>query len=133
MLNIDYLKLYADASGLRIMLLANRLDCGTETERVLHDWVIEHLDRFIRFTRKGLNMERQLMIETDDDRVADLGEYLFGYRDIYENGWCEEDGYDFWDFVPPESVEFARILQEIHRSLKIVIPGWGLVLPADEA
>ncbi|WP_168169008.1 hypothetical protein [Shinella sp. HZN7] len=52
MLNIDYLKLYADASGLRVMLLANRLGCETETERVLHDWVVEHLDRFIDFTRK---------------------------------------------------------------------------------
>lgn len=76
MRNIDFLKLYADAAGLRIMVLANRLACETDRERALHDWVEQHLARFIAFTRSALEAERPNQSELkhrNNHRNADYG------------------------------------------------------------
>jgi hypothetical protein len=129
---IDFLKLYADAAGLRIMLLANRLDCGCDRERALHDWVETHLSRFIAFTRGALAAERRFKLNTDPAKVDDLGEGRFNYIQTYRDFWQEEDGYDLWNYVPPETDAFLYILRDIRRDLKIELPGYGLVLPGDE-
>ncbi|WP_226623181.1 hypothetical protein [Brucella anthropi] len=129
MRNIDFLTLYADAAGLRIMVLANRLGSRTETERVLHDWVEQHLARFMVFTRKALAAERRLLANTDPEQDEDLGEELYQFRTTYEEFWCEEDGYDLWDIMSLEMVEFRVLLGAIYRSLHIQIPSWGLTLP----
>ncbi|GAA5666369.1 hypothetical protein Brsp07_04882 [Brucella sp. NBRC 14130] len=129
MRNINFLTLYADATGLRIMVLANRLASTTETERLLHDWVEQHLARFMRFTRKALAAERRVLLNNDPHQDADLGEELYNYQAIYRDFWCEEDGYDLLDYVPLEMVEFRALLGTIYRCLRIQLPAWGLVLP----
>jgi hypothetical protein len=133
MRKIDFLALYANASGLRILVLANRLGCKTDRERALHDWVATDLARFITFTRSALVAERAFLTNTDPTKIDDLGEDFYNFRYNYENHWREEDGCDVWDLVPPEMAELRTILGEIHRSLKIYISGWGLVLPKDPA
>ena len=110
MRNINFLTLHADAAGLRIMVLANRLASTTETERLLHDWVEQHLARFIRFTRKALAAERRVLLNNDPQQDADLGEELYNYQATYRDFWCEEDGYDLLDYVPLEMVEFRALL-----------------------
>ena len=130
---IDFLKLYANAAGLRIMLLANRLDCRSDRERALHDWVETHLSRFIAFTRGALAAESRFRLNTDPAKAADLDEDRFNYIQTYRDFWQEEDGHDLWDLVPPDMGAFRSILRDIRRDLKIVIPGWGLVLPDEDS
>ena len=131
MRNINFLTLHADAAGLRIMVLANRLASTTETERLLHDWVEQHLARFIRFTRKALAAERRVLLNNDPQQDADLGEELYNYQATYQDFWCEEDGYDLLDYVPLEMVEFRALLGTIYRCLRIEFPSWGLILPEE--
>ncbi|CAM5289618.1 hypothetical protein ATER59S_00517 [Aquamicrobium terrae] len=126
---IDFLKLYADAAGLRIMLLANRFGCNSDRERVLHDWVATHLARFIAFTRSALAAERSFRFNTDPAKIDNLGEDYHNHVQTYRDFWQEEDGCDIWDVVPEDMEEFLSMIRRIYRDLKIVIPGWGLVLP----
>ena len=132
MRNIDFLKLYADAAGLRMLVLANRLTCETERERALHDWVAQHLAKFITFTRSALEADRRFRTNTDPAKAEDLGEICYNYRYNYENYWREEGDCDLWDVVPMEMVAFRNILSEIHRNLKIFLSRWGLILPNEE-
>ncbi|WLS01028.1 hypothetical protein [Shinella sumterensis] len=132
MRDINFLRLYADASGLRIMLMANRLTCATDRERTLHDWVERILAEFIAFTRSALEAERRVAFNLDPEQIADLGEDLHNHHANYEYYWCEEGGYDLWDVVPLEMKEFRGILGQIHRSLRIFLSAWDLVLPAED-
>ncbi|WP_315926857.1 hypothetical protein [Mesorhizobium sp. SP-1A] len=131
MRDIDFLKLYASATGLRIMVLANRLGCETETERVLHDWVEQFLSRFITFTRGALAAERRVLTNTDPLQDADLDEELYYFRANYEDFWCEEGDHDLWDVVPSGMVGFRRILGQIHRDLRVFLSSSGLALPKE--
>ena len=122
MYNIDFLKLYAKATGLRILLLANRLSCKTGEARVLHDWVEQHLSRFIAFTREALAAEQRLLTNIDASKDADLDEEFYYYCANYEDFWCEEGDDDLWNVVPFHMAEFRHILGAIHRELRIFLP-----------
>lgn len=131
MRNTDFLKLYADASGLRLVLLANRLHCEDEIERLLHDWVEQRLSRFIAFTREALAAERRFLANSDPAQDTNLAEDLYQYRLTYKADWCCETDCSIDDLASPEMVEFDGILRQIYRHLRISIPTYGLTLPVD--
>ncbi|WP_047462332.1 hypothetical protein [Rhizobium rhizogenes] len=130
--DIDFLKLNADAAGLRIIVLANQLGCESDRERALHDWVEKLLTNFIAFTQSALEAERRLVLNTDPTKVAEIGEDLCNHRDNYQDYWCEEGDSDLWNFVPYGMAEFRNILSRIHRDLRIFLTAWGLELHKDE-
>ena len=91
----NYLELYADFSGVRIMVLANRLACDNALSRSAHDTLIGKLDHLIAVARSAMALERKLALNPTSPEACDHSEALWGLgQHIIDDYLDDPDGID---------------------------------------
>jgi hypothetical protein len=69
MFNDDYLELFTNLSGFKVLVLANRLGCDNDLARRAHDKLLAELSKLIRMTRELLAAQRIMVLgETAEER-----------------------------------------------------------------
>lgn len=91
----NYLELYADASGFRIIVLANRLASDSAFSRAAHDTLIGKLDQLIALARGAMALERKLALNPAGQEADDLSEALWGLGQLVIDHYLDDpDGID---------------------------------------
>ncbi|WLS01392.1 hypothetical protein [Shinella sumterensis] len=94
MSDFHYVELYAKFAGFRIMVMANRLACGDDLSRAVHDTLIDKLDRLIALTRGVVAAERELALNPESPKADDLGEAIWAAGHELTDNWGDADGND---------------------------------------
>jgi hypothetical protein len=68
MFDNDYLELFTQLSGFKVLVLANRLGCDNDLARRAHDQLLTELAKLIHMTRQVLAAQRNMVLgETTED------------------------------------------------------------------
>ncbi|WP_421928661.1 hypothetical protein [Neoaquamicrobium sediminum] len=73
---LDFLDFSVKFTGFAKLARANRAGCETRFARVVHDRLIEALERHVRSCRRAVELERLLLTETDAERREALDHEL---------------------------------------------------------
>lgn len=84
------LMLVAQLSGLRILVLANRLGCDTELARTVHDTLAAKLAKMIEAQRKILAADRARVAARGTEDEEDAFYDLHYYQSAYYETWLIE-------------------------------------------
>ena len=87
MSDIDYLTLFTQFSGFKVVVLANRLGCDNGLARTAHDRLIAKLEDVIALMRDGLAAERNLLLDERSDRYRNAAEDLYWIAAAFAGRW----------------------------------------------
>lgn len=90
---------YAQLSGFRLNVKANRFGCDTEFARAAHDKLIAYLDDAISHVQQVLKVEKQLTATSNQAEIVDLSETLFGLNNWFNDRYVEGAAIPLVDFL----------------------------------
>ncbi len=81
--------LFAQLSGFRVVVLANRLGCDNDLARRAHDALLKELNTVIGFLRQEADAALALVRNPDPAEVVDLMEYRYDAQRSLEDYLCD--------------------------------------------
>ncbi len=94
MSDFNYIELYAQFAGFRVLVLANRLACDDDFSHAAHDKLLAMLDQLIALAQRAVAAERKLALNPEGPEAADLGEEIWGIGQDLSYGWGDPEGTD---------------------------------------